>query len=263
MKKLVDSNAPKRPALPFIKWRSDNTKRIINLLKTGFTRQELGQKYSSEWAAVTADEKKPYEDAYNAERIKYKKLENAYKLTAKYAIFQKKKKEHNITKEKSTRFPKDENAPKKPLSGYFMFLAANRESVKEEFPDLTHKEQLKKLGEMWSTIEADEKAEWQAKNSKAKEEYAKKLAVYQKSAEYKEYQAKKEDFNTAKKSKVKRLTAKLEPKKEKKAAKAAKKSRKSSKKKATKKGARKPKAPKRAAAVRKARVARKARTVAH
>ena len=45
-------------------------------------------------------------------------------------------------------YRQDPNAPKKGLSGYMHFLAENRAKLKEEYPELTSSELMKKGGEV-------------------------------------------------------------------------------------------------------------------
>ena len=48
---------------------------------------------------------------------------------------------------------KDPNAPKKPLSAYFLFSQEERLKVKAEFPDYSITEVAKELGRRWATID--------------------------------------------------------------------------------------------------------------
>ncbi len=48
---------------------------------------------------------------------------------------------------------KDPNAPKKPLSAYFLFSSEERLKVKAEFPDYSITEVAKELGRRWATID--------------------------------------------------------------------------------------------------------------
>ncbi len=47
---------------------------------------------------------------------------------------------------------KDPNAPKKPLSAYFLFSQEERLKVKAEYPDYSITEVAKELGRRWATI---------------------------------------------------------------------------------------------------------------
>merc|ERR1712168_1219767 len=60
--------------------------------------------------------------------------------------------------EKKQRKKKDPNAPKRPMSAYFLFMNATRPTVRKENPDASIGEVAKILGKMWGEIEPAEKA---------------------------------------------------------------------------------------------------------
>ncbi|XP_065057793.1 FACT complex subunit SSRP1-like isoform X1 [Rhopilema esculentum] len=93
---------------------------------------------------------------------------------------------------KSGKKKKDPNAPKKPMSGYMIWLNENRENIKKEYPGISITDLSKKAGEKWK--ELGDKTEWDEKAKKAKEKYQKDLAAYN--------AQKKEDGGTPKKSKT-------------------------------------------------------------
>merc|ERR1712203_282789 len=51
--------------------------------------------------------------------------------------------------EKKQRKKKDPNAPKRPMSAYFLFMNATRPTVRKENPDASIGEVAKILGKMW------------------------------------------------------------------------------------------------------------------
>lgn len=80
------------------------------------------------------------------------------------------------------RKKKDENAPKRGLTAFLHFVADRRESCKKEHPELSHKEVISKLGEIWNGLADKEKEPYQKKAQidkdkykKAKDEYNEKL----------------------------------------------------------------------------------------
>merc|ERR1719266_3189302 len=116
----------------------------------GYSVGELARATSKAWKEISESEKAKYEETAKTKRESYSKLFNAYKQTTNYAIHQKALKEHKVTSVKKTKFRKDENAPKKPLSAYFLWMADNRGSLTT--PGIAHKVVLKKLGEMWAKV---------------------------------------------------------------------------------------------------------------
>lgn len=83
---------------------------------------------------------------------------------------------------------KDHNAPKRPLSAYFLYLADKRDSVKESISfarpelrkDKLFTETTIKLVEDWKNLSKDEKELYQLKSLIQKKEYDIKKAEYDK-----------------------------------------------------------------------------------
>jgi len=84
----------------------------------------------------------------------------------------------------SKKAPKDVNAPRKPLSSYFMFTRDRRASLKAEQPSLKTTEMAKVLSAEWKALDAAAKDKYTAEASQAKAEYATKLAEYKKTSEF-------------------------------------------------------------------------------
>jgi len=76
------------------------------------------------------------------------------------------------------KFKKDPNAPKKAATAYFCFLEDKRAGVKEANPTLAHKDQLKKLGEMWTALTEADKQQYVDEAAKRKVKYGKDLEAY-------------------------------------------------------------------------------------
>merc|ERR1712158_349614 len=62
--------------------------------------------------------------------------------------------------EKKQRKKKDPNAPKRPMSAYFLFMNATGPTVRKENPDASIGEVAKILGKMWGEIEPADKAKY-------------------------------------------------------------------------------------------------------
>merc|ERR1719333_608984 len=89
---------------------------------------------------------------------------------------------------KNARKPSDMNAPKRPLSAYFQWANKARPAVMKAHPDWSVAQVGKQLGKDWKSVSSGEKAAIQAKVDKEKASYAKKLAAYQKTGNYKTFQ---------------------------------------------------------------------------
>ena len=73
---------------------------------------------------------------------------------------------------------KDPNAPKKPLSAYFLFSQEERLKVKAEFPDYSITEVAKELGRRWATIDPAIKQSYEQRYTESRRQYEQALAAY-------------------------------------------------------------------------------------
>eukprot|EP01156_Anaeramoeba_ignava_P018255 Anaeramoba_ignava/a91199_2803.p1 GENE.a91199_2803~~a91199_2803.p1 ORF type:complete len:127 (+),score=41.94 a91199_2803:1-381(+) len=81
--------------------------------------------------------------------------------------------------QKTTRINKKKkkrNAfPKKPRNGYFIFCADARQTIKEQYPEMSISEIGKLLGKMWNELDPEEKKKYSEKAKQEQEEYSQKL----------------------------------------------------------------------------------------
>ena len=70
--------------------------------------------------------------------------------------------------------------PKKPLTGYFCFMNANRQQVKDNNPDDKVGDIAKKLGTMWKSMGEEEKKPYLEMSVKDKERYLKEMEKFNK-----------------------------------------------------------------------------------
>jgi len=214
VKSLSDPNAPKRPLSAFFQWRSHVHNKIKNSMPVSHTFGDLARKFSEEWKALSEAEKKPYLEKHAVQKKTYEKLMTAYKHTENFRRFQRQRKEFKVESAKKGKFAKDPNAPKKPQTAYFAFMADKRNVVKQENPEISHKDVLRKLGELWNGLSDTEKKPYQKISDESRKTYEKAVAEYKNSAGYQAYQASKAQFNKDKKAKVAKLESKLKPKTE-------------------------------------------------
>jgi len=79
---------------------------------------------------------------------------------------------------KSKRAKKDPNAPKRGLSAYMFFSAANRERILAENPNFSITDVAKALGEAWKTVSDAEKEVFQQQADEDKARYEREMAAY-------------------------------------------------------------------------------------
>jgi len=255
VKGLKDENAPKRPLTAYIQWQNSVRDKVMASLPEGSSVAVMSKKFGEMWAALSDSAKAPFQKKFQAESEKYQKKLAKYKTTKEYAKFQKAKEQHKLDTVKKSKFKKDENAPTRPQSAYFLYMADERDELVAS--GLSHKEALSKIGEMWGNLSAAKKKPYQDKAAAAKAKYQKVVEKYRKTATYKKYLKEKDEFYANKKAELKKLDERQSRSRSKKP-KAPKRS--VSRSKSTKKSARKaskPKAPKRSVSRSKSRKASK------
>jgi len=203
VKQLKDENAPKRPLSAYFQWQASVRDKVTKSMPEGHTVADMASKFSEMWAAMSDNQKKPFQTKYATEKAKFDKKMAKYKTTKEYAAFQKKKAAHKLNSVKNSKFKKDVNAPKRPESAYFLFMADEREELVAS--GMTHKEAMVKMGEMWGKLSAAKKKPYEDKAAKAKAKYAKTLEKYKKTAQYKKYQKEKDEFYYEKKLALRRM----------------------------------------------------------
>merc|ERR1711988_1599584 len=104
---------------------------------------------------------------YNRQMAEYKKTDN-------YKNFQK----HSFSK-KFKKVPKDKNAPKKPLTPFFLFSMEKRPELLKEDPSLKIQDIGKKMGELWHKLPEEEKAKYAQQREQKMEVYQKARAEYE------------------------------------------------------------------------------------
>jgi structure-specific recognition protein 1 len=81
-------------------------------------------------------------------------------------------------KGKKSRKKKDKDAPKRGMSGYMIYMNANRERYKQEHPGAKVTEIGKFAGEEWRAMDAEAKAPWEGKAKADKERYEREMKEY-------------------------------------------------------------------------------------
>jgi len=206
VKRLKDANAPKRPMVPYFKWMKINRKRVVQTMPIGYSFKELSTKLGEMWASLPEEQKVPLNEQYKQEMKVYVKLVASYKHSSNYKKFCKQKEDHDLMKAKSKKFHKDPNKPKAPSSAYFLFLADKREETKMNFPKLSHKVLVSKLGEIWNKLSEAEKQPYVAKAKQEKAKWLEAIKEYKNTENYKEYMEAKRAFNKSRKTKIGKIT---------------------------------------------------------
>lgn len=204
-----DKNAPKRPMSVYMLYC--NSKRaMVDKKHPNLKMTEKAGILAKLWNNATAGDKKKFEGQNKQSKAKYAKVLAKYQKTPEYAAFQDKGKVIALLKEvckkhkmtaprgKKTKFPSDPNAPKRSLSGFFLWANENRPALlKKKKNDVAAVG--KALGAGWQSLGSDVKAKFQAKAEKGKAVYQKKLNAYKKTSKFTKYDAARTEFNKMKK----------------------------------------------------------------
>jgi len=103
------------------------------------------------------------------------------------------------------KYAADPNAPKRPLSGYFLFAADVRGDVIDNLPGKFSVAKVgKKIGQMWKGLSNAKKAPYQKKADAAKAKWQKANDKYKNTSGYKKWVEGREDWNKAQKANEKR-----------------------------------------------------------
>ncbi|GMS89802.1 hypothetical protein PENTCL1PPCAC_11977 [Pristionchus entomophagus] len=90
----------------------------------------------------------------------------------------KEKGEDGEKKGRKTKAKKDPNAPKRGMSAFMLWMGEARASLKKDGDSIG--DVAKKAGELWKTIEGDEKKKWEKKAAEDKERYEREMKEYKK-----------------------------------------------------------------------------------
>merc|ERR1719204_1720881 len=161
------------------------------------------------WKDMSEAMKAPYESKAKKDLEKYHKVMDKYKLTDDYKEFQKLKAESKVDAVKKTKFRKDENAPKRPATGYFLFMTSKKDALVAEGMAFT--EASKKCGELWNSLSEAGKKPFEDKSAVLKKKYEAELAKYHKTAKYKKYMEEKAEFDKNKKEELKKAKGEKKP----------------------------------------------------
>jgi len=108
----------------------------------------------------------------------------------------------------------DPNAPKRPLSGYFMWMASGvRDKLLSENKGKKVTEVLKGCGDRWRKLPDKEKKIWQDKSQQEKNVWNKKMKAYKKTNSFKKFQKRKQEAAMMKVKNAKKPKDNSKPKK--------------------------------------------------
>jgi len=155
-KPMKDPNAPKKPLSAYFLF-SQEERLKVKAEYPDYSITEVAKELGRRWATIDPAIKQSYERRYQDSRRQYEQAMAAYKP-------QKKK--------------KDPNAPKQPLSAYFIFSSEERLKVKGEHPNYSICEIAKELGRRWADMAPEVKQRYQQAAEEGRQKYDQEMAAY-------------------------------------------------------------------------------------
>merc|ERR1712106_32920 len=155
-KPMKDPNAPKKPLSAYFLFSQEERLKVKGE-NPDYSITEVAKELGRRWATLSPPLKTQYEQRYQDARKVYDQEMSHYKP-------QKKK--------------KDPNAPKQPLSAYFIFSTEERLKVKDENPNYSICEVAKELGRRWAEMDPSVKQKYQQRAEEERQKYDVDMASY-------------------------------------------------------------------------------------
>nr|XP_040565856.1 high mobility group protein DSP1-like isoform X1 [Lepeophtheirus salmonis]XP_040565858.1 high mobility group protein DSP1-like isoform X1 [Lepeophtheirus salmonis]XP_040565859.1 high mobility group protein DSP1-like isoform X1 [Lepeophtheirus salmonis] len=153
---MKDPNAPKKPLSAYFLF-SQEERLKVKAEYNDYSITEVAKELGRRWATIDPGVKQTYEQRYQESRRQYEVAMSAYKPSKK---------------------KKDPNAPKQPLSAYFIFSSEERLKVKAEHPSHSICEVAKELGRRWADMSPEVKQRYQQMAEEGRQKYDINMAAY-------------------------------------------------------------------------------------
>lgn len=160
-KKAKDPNKPKRSTSAYFFFLASCREQAKKQGRSISKIAEFTKECSERWREMDGKAKKPFEDKAAVDKARYDEEMSHYGGAGGKA-------------------KKDPNMPKKPLTGYFHFLADFREKKRGE--DIANKDLLKLAGETWREMDDSEKLPFEQKSQAEQKRYEHAMAEYRRTA---------------------------------------------------------------------------------
>jgi len=155
-KPIKDPNAPKKPLSAYFLFSQEERLKVKDE-SPDLSITEVAKELGRRWASLDPGLKQSYEQRYQEARKLYDAEMSHYKPAKK---------------------KKDPNAPKQPLSAYFIFSTEERLKVKETNPSYSICDIAKELGRRWAEMDPSLKQRYQARAEEERQKYDVDMAAY-------------------------------------------------------------------------------------
>ncbi|KAI5655359.1 hypothetical protein M9H77_32546 [Catharanthus roseus] len=205
-KKKADP-AKKRPSPPYVLWCKDQWNEVKKANPEAEFK-DISNILGAKWKTVSQEEKKPYEERYQAEKEAYLKIvgnekreheamklleeeqkqKTAMELLEQYLQFKQETEKEN---KKPTKKEKDPLKPKHPMSAFFLFSNERRSTLLAENKKIL--EIAKITGEEWKNMTDKERAPYEKMANEKREQYKQEMELYKQKKEEETANLKKEE----------------------------------------------------------------------
>lgn len=173
---MASVEQPKKAASAYFLWLAEHRAEIQKEIGTG-KGSEVTKAAGEKWKAVSAEDKKPFEERAAKLKEEYTAALKDFKEGGGEVTRRSKK---DKSEKRGKKANKDPNAPKKPVGGaYGVYLAENREEIKKGLP-AGHKitDVARVGGARWKALPEAERKVYQEKFLAKNNEYTSALAEY-------------------------------------------------------------------------------------
>ncbi|KAG8375079.1 hypothetical protein BUALT_Bualt10G0062900 [Buddleja alternifolia] len=204
-KKGKKKNGTKKPSPPYVLWCKDQWNEVKKA-NPNADFKEMSNLLATKWKTITAEEKKPYEERYQAEKEAYLKIvgnekreheamrlledehkqKTAMEFLEQYLQFKKETQKEN----KKTKKEKDPLKPKQPMSAYFIFSNERRAALFAENKNVLEVARI--TGEEWKNMTEKQRAPYEKMAMKNKEQYMREMESYKQKKDEEAAELKKE-----------------------------------------------------------------------
>lgn len=168
-KPIKDPNAPKKPLSAYFLFTNDERAKIKEAYpEMGIT--EIAKETGRRWANIGKEDREEYERRYQESRNEYDQAMATYN--------QNNHSNSNVYTNKPQKKAKDPNAPKQPLSAYFLYQNEERDKIKQANPNFTICEVAKELGKRWGDMSQEDKQQYTDKAGQERQRYDQDMATY-------------------------------------------------------------------------------------
>jgi len=174
-----DPHAPKGPKSAYILFLSE-TRDKIKTENPDLDFQGLAKKVGSEFKALSDTERSKWDDLAKQDKQRYLDEMEDYEPPKGFGKDGKKESSSGGAGGggKKKKVKKDPDAPKRPMTAYFMYMNEQRPLIKQENPDIKFGEIAQVISKKFKALTEDQQEKYNKLASKDKERYKKEMAAY-------------------------------------------------------------------------------------